>query len=213
MSSDNDDFVITELAEANPVPRTAKPTAQDRAEADRVLERVLAAAPRSRRRWPILVPVAGVLVVIVVVAVALSLKHSGAGNSGTPRKSGLQIVLQAEPTPPQQPQVTPAAMSREMEIVRERLRSVVHSFNVTERGDELVVTAGNVAPVKRPRIVRLSSAPGRLSFYDWEANALTPNGKTVASQFQDQDPTALAMSQGSDSRPAGAAQRRRPDAV
>ena len=35
-----------------------------------------------------------------------------------------------------------------------------------------------------------------LYFYDWEANALTPNGKTVASQLQTQDPTAVQISQG-----------------
>jgi SecD/SecF fusion protein len=38
--------------------------------------------------------------------------------------------------------------------------------------------------------------PAQLSFYDWEANALTPNGKTVASQLQAQDPAAIAISQG-----------------
>jgi len=43
----------------------------------------------------------------------------------------------------------------------------------------------------------------QLSFYDWEANALTPNGKTVASQLRAQDPTALQISQVSASQPAG----------
>jgi hypothetical protein len=40
------------------------------------------------------------------------------------------------------------------------------------------------------------TVPGRLWFYDWEANALTPNGKPVASQLQTQDRTALRISQG-----------------
>src|SRR5947209_187186 len=36
----------------------------------------------------------------------------------------------------------------------------------------------------------------QLEFYDWEANALTPKGKTVASQLGVQDPTATQISQG-----------------
>ncbi len=36
----------------------------------------------------------------------------------------------------------------------------------------------------------------QLFFYDWEANALTPNGKTVADQLLGQDPTAQTISQG-----------------
>ena len=42
----------------------------------------------------------------------------------------------------------------------------------------------------RARILALA-APRALAFYDWEANAITPNGKTVASQLQAQTPTAL----------------------
>jgi hypothetical protein len=38
------------------------------------------------------------------------------------------------------------------------------------------------------------AASAQLEFYDWEANALTPNGKTVASQLLAQNPQALAIS-------------------
>jgi hypothetical protein len=44
-------------------------------------------------------------------------------------------------------------------------------------------------------------ATGRLRFFDWEANVLTPNGKTIASQLRSGQPTALAMSQGSSTAP------------
>jgi SecD/SecF fusion protein len=40
-----------------------------------------------------------------------------------------------------------------------------------------------------------------LYFYDWEANALTPNGKTVASQLLTQDPSALTISRGAGAGP------------
>ena len=36
----------------------------------------------------------------------------------------------------------------------------------------------------------------QLLVYDWEANVLAPNGKTVASQLQERNPTALKISQG-----------------
>ncbi len=49
------------------------------------------------------------------------------------------------------------------------------------------------------------SEPGQLYFYDWEANALTPNAKTVASQLHAQNPTALEISQGSSTAAPGGA--------
>jgi hypothetical protein len=42
-----------------------------------------------------------------------------------------------------------------------------------------------------PRAEQMAGTTARLEFYDWEANALTPNAKTVASQLQTQDPQAL----------------------
>ncbi len=118
-----DDPVLTQLADANPVPRTARPGPYERGEADRILQRVLSAPPRPRRR-PQLLPAVSVLVAIVVVVVAvLSLHGSGPGQGSAPRSTGLQIVLRAEPTP-RQP-VTPAAISRAVAVVRERLRSIV----------------------------------------------------------------------------------------
>src|SRR5262249_39507804 len=50
-------------------------------------------------------------------------------------------------------------------------------------------------------------SPARLEFYDWEASALTPNGKSVASQLSAQAPAALTISQG-----AGSAAPGQPDA-
>ena len=37
---------------------------------------------------------------------------------------------------------------------------------------------------------------GQLAFYDWEGDALAPNGKTVANGLRGNDPTALEISQG-----------------
>ncbi|MGI8714904.1 MAG: SecDF P1 head subdomain-containing protein [Solirubrobacteraceae bacterium] len=55
----------------------------------------------------------------------------------------------------------------------------------------------------RARVLALA-APGQLDFYDWEANALTPNGRTVAGQLTAQNPAALTISQGRDEGPGSA---------
>ena len=47
------------------------------------------------------------------------------------------------------------------------------------------------------RAEQIVGSTSQLYFYDWEANAITPNGKTVASQLLAQDPTANEISQGS----------------
>ena len=42
---------------------------------------------------------------------------------------------------------------------------------------------------------------GRLAFYDWEANALTPSGAPVARLLQRHDPAALTISEGPGAMP------------
>lgn len=191
----SNDPLISELAKTNPVPCTARPAGHERAEADRVLLRVLAVPPRSRSRWPIVAPVSSALVVLMVVAVALTL--GGSDHGGTSGSRGLQITLQAQPTT-QTPAIARAAMSREVELLHQRLGTVLHSFSVKQAGaSRVVVATGSVGAGTRARIAGLLTAPGVLYFYDWEANVLTPNGKTVASQLGAQDPAALTISQGS----------------
>lgn len=46
---------------------------------------------------------------------------------------------------------------------------------------------------------------GRLAFYDWEANALTPTGTPVIAGLHDRDDAAALISQGSGTAPPGAA--------
>jgi SecD/SecF fusion protein len=52
-----------------------------------------------------------------------------------------------------------------------------------------------VSPSEHAQVLALT-VPGRLSFYDWEADALTSDGKTVASQLNARSPDALRISQG-----------------
>jgi hypothetical protein len=197
------DRVITLLADANPVAGTAPHGPQERADAERILHRVLSSPPSPRqRRPPTLVPAVSVLVVLVVVAVFLSV--GGPSRRGASAGGGVQIVLRAEPTG-QTPVVTPAVLSRTVRILRQRVRSVSRDARVTQLGaNSVAVFVHDAAAGSRARILALSTTSARLYFYDWEANALTPNGKSVASQLQAQDPTALTISQGSSSSSPGA---------
>jgi hypothetical protein len=202
-----DERVIAKLAEANPVRDAAPRTAQERAEADRVLARVLsrAAAAPPRRRRPslgILVPVGSVLVVVLVAAVIL--RTGGSGTTAAGPTGGTQIVLNAQATsrtPPQgtsrTPQVSAAAMSREIAVIRRRLASLGRGYAVARSGArQIVVTLPGGHAAERDRIVRLITQPAQLRVYDWEADVLTPDGKPVASQLLGQDRAAVSLSQG-----------------
>jgi SecD/SecF fusion protein len=187
------DPVIGALADANPVPRTAAPGPLERAEADRILRRVVSSPPRSRHRAALLVPVLSTLVVLAVVAVVL--RSGGTGHNVALSPNAIKLTLQVQPTP-QTPVISPAAMSRELHILRARLASVPGSYRVTATGgDRIMVTSADVKSSNRARIVQLVTQRAELLFYDWEANALTPNGYTVASQLAAQNATAFEISQ------------------
>ena len=88
-----------------------------------------------------------------------------------------------------------AAVERSAVILRERLHTLVPGATVTTSGDTLTVQVPNSEAGARARILALA-VRGQLAFYDWEADAITPTGKTVASQLQASDPRALEISQG-----------------
>jgi SecD/SecF fusion protein len=155
-----------------------------------------------------LVPVVGVLVVALVVAVFFALH--GSRTSNTPSSHGptvsshgsVELVYLAEPSVRARV-VTRGALERTVGVIRERLRALGIS------GAHVSVSGANEILVALPNARNLAQAEreiGRtaeLSLYDWEANVLTPNGKTVAGQLQAQDPTAIEISQGSASSSPG----------
>jgi len=89
-----------------------------------------------------------------------------------------------------------AAIDRSIPILRARLGFVFPGVRVSRAGNEIVVTARNANADTRARILALIGTTPRLAFNDWEANVIAPNGKTVAGQLQNQDPTATEISQG-----------------
>ncbi len=121
---------------------------------------------------------------------------------GLDLKGGVELVYQGQPTA-QTPTVTQDALSRAVDIMRER----VDALGVTE--PEIQTSGGNQITVGLPDVKDIARAEkqvgttARLEFYDWEANALTPNGKTVASQLLTLDQNAVAISQGSSSAGPG----------
>ncbi len=136
----------------------------------------------------------GSLVVIAGIPGAVKPKKT---RLGLDLKGGVELVYQALPTQ-QTPVVTQDALSRAVDIMRQR----VDQLGVSE---PQIQTAGNSISASLPdvkntaRAEKLVGTTARLEFYDWEANALTANGKTVASQLQAQDPSAVSISQGAGS--------------
>jgi hypothetical protein len=140
---------------------------------------------------------AAVAVVVVVVAVFVIAGGSGSKPTTAPASGhGLTVVLTASALDPGTP-LSPAT-NRAVTILHERLGSVFPGVKVSRAGDNVVVTVPKAGAGSRGQILALA-VPGQLGFYDWEADAITPNGKTVASQLHAQDPTALELSQGSGS--------------
>jgi SecD/SecF fusion protein len=137
--------------------------------------------------------VLGSLVVLAGIPGALKPKKTVLGLD---LKGGVELVYQGLPSA-QTPVVTPTALQRAVDIMRSR----VDQLGVAE--PQIQTTGGNQITVGLPNVTDTARAEqevgttAQLLFYDWEANALTPNGKTVASQLEAQDPTALAISQGS----------------
>src|ERR1700739_1773046 len=118
---------------------------------------------------------------------------------GRDLKGGVQLVYEGEPTA--QSGVTPAALSRAVDIMRSRVDQlgVSQPEIQTDGGKQISVGLPDVSDINRAE--QEVGATATLYFYDWEANALTPNGKTVASQLVTQDPAALTISQGGGAGP------------
>jgi SecD/SecF fusion protein len=195
-----DEQVIAQLVEANPVRESGPHTAQEQAEAQRILRRLLDDAPSRGPRRPrvgILVPVASLLVVLVVAAAILRTGGTATTTGSTP-SGGMRITLQALPSP-QVPRITAGAMSRTMAIMRARLRmlGLGRGFTVTQSGvSEIVVTGPRARAAERERIVRVVGQTAQLFFYDWEANVLTPSGKPAANGLITQDTDSVTLSTG-----------------
>jgi len=142
-----------------------------------------------RRNGLILLLVAGLL---VVSAIVIALKPT---RLGLDLKGGVELVYQGEPTQ-QVPKVTPEALDRALDIIRSRVDQLgVGEPEIQRSGkDQISVGLPDVQNIRRAQ--DQVGTPAQLYFYDWEANAITPDGRTVAPQLPQQDPAAERISQG-----------------
>ncbi|HLI59253.1 MAG TPA: protein translocase subunit SecD [Solirubrobacteraceae bacterium] len=114
---------------------------------------------------------------------------------GLDLRGGVQLVYQASGTPAH-PRVTQADLNKAVTIMQARVNAIgVNQPSIeTSGGNQIQVALPAVHDVGRAE--RIVGSTSRLLFYDWEANAITPNGKTVASQLLAQNPAAMLISQG-----------------
>ncbi len=142
------------------------------------------------------------LLVAGLIAASLFVIFTEKTELGLDLKGGIQLVYQGKPSP-QTPKVTQAALNRAVDIMRER----VDQLGVSE--PEIQTTGSSLITVGLPNVQDTTRAEqevgttAELYFYDWEANALTPNAKTVASQEQTQNAPAIQISQGTSFAPPG----------
>jgi hypothetical protein len=157
-----------------------------------IVSRVQEGVPRSSR-LPAAVGhlylAAAVVVVIIVAGVFLVAHGSGGGNPAPAANAGASVTFNVAPG------ASPRDIHRTATILAKRLHAAVPGVRVSSADGRIVVSEANPSARVRSQILALA-APGRLAFYDWEGDAITPNGKTVASQLQTQNPAAVEISQG-----------------
>src|SRR6516225_1734798 len=151
---------------------------------------------RQRNGFILLLVVGLVIASLVVIAGVPGAVKPKKTVLGLDLKGGVELVYQGQPSA-QTPKVTPDALARAVDIMRSRVDQlgVAEPQIQTTGNSEITVGLPNVTDTARAESQVGTTA--QLNFFDWEANALTPNGKTVESQLQSQDPTATTISQGS----------------
>jgi len=145
---------------------------------------------------------------VALAAAATVLASCGGGThreskiSNAPIGSEIEFLYRAQGTP-QLPTLTRAVLERAVATMRERLAAfaVTGEVNLGPGPDEISLDITKGQDVARA--VAEVGANARLEFYDWEANALLPNGTTVASELRARYPRALQISQGAGEPGAG----------
>jgi preprotein translocase subunit SecD len=172
-----------------------------------IVRRVETGVPRSARMPTAFAHfgrAAAVLVVIVVAGVFL-LARGGhtARQSAAPQSDLLTVSFTPAAINPRLP--VASVIGQTIHVLRKRFAAAGLNARVQRvAGDQIVVRAPSGTSQTGAQILALSGV-GSFEVYDWEADVITPNGKTVASQLAAQDPTAIEISQGSGSLAPGQA--------
>jgi SecD/SecF fusion protein len=139
----------------------------------------------------------GLVLLLVVGLLAASAAAIGFKETklGLDLKGGVELVYQGEPTQ-QVPTITPEALDRAVDIIRERVDQLgVGEPEIQRSGsDQISVGLPDVNDIERAK--QQVGTPAQLYFYDWEVNALGPEGQPIAPDLPAQDPDAMRISQG-----------------
>ena len=117
------------------------------------------------------------LLVLGLIAASVAVLNQRDTKLGLDLQGGVQLVYEAEPTA-QQPTVTPEALQRSLDLMRER----VDALGVSE--PELLQSGENQIEVNLPgvenadRAAQQVGSTAQLFFYDWEANILDEDCRT-----------------------------------
>jgi SecD/SecF fusion protein len=128
------------------------------------------------------------LLVLGLIVASLMVVNQRETKLGLDLQGGVQLVYEAEPTV-RQPTVTPDALQRALDIMRER----VDALGVSE--PELLQSGENQIEVNLPgvenaeRAAQQVGSTAQLFFYDWEANILDENCRTDPTQTADEKQT------------------------
>jgi hypothetical protein len=209
-----DDPILRELSDADPAVGHAD---ADPGETERVLRYALSdeappqdapegARPARRPGLTIALGMLSVLVAAAVVVVALGAGHRGGSSAAPAAGRSLTLTYRVQPTR-QAPRLTDVVIDHELALIRARLRDLGARSRVVRVGaDEIKVAVSTPHPNAAAGVVeRQIAASDSVQFYDWEANALVPSGRTVASQLRSHQATALTLSQGTGTEPPGTA--------
>ena len=117
------------------------------------------------------------LLVLGLIAASVMVVDQRATKLGLDLQGGVQLVYQAEPTV-QQPTVTPEALQRALDIVRERVDAlgVSEPALLQSGGDQIEVDLPGVGNAERA--AQQVGSTAQLFFYDWEADILDETCRT-----------------------------------
>lgn len=166
--------------------------------------------PRPRLRLSWIAPALSLAVAAVIGISFLGIQARPSGRpTGRPLERGFGLVYVAEPTP-QVPVITRAALERTVQEMRARLTEFPHyraSIRIL-RKDHIAVaifTRAGWGQQDRLAVARILGDTARLAIYDWEANVLLTDGRTVASQLSAHSGLSRKLSQGGEATPTGSA--------
>jgi SecD/SecF fusion protein len=111
------------------------------------------------------------LLVTGLVAGSLAIIASQPARLGLDLKGGVELVYQGEPTP-QQPKVTPDAIDRSLEIIRERTDKLGVAEPEIARVGADQITVGLPDVKNAQRAIDQVGTTAQLFFYDWEPNVI-----------------------------------------